>query len=252
MRAIYRAVCADRQVVFLAPSVVLAAQHRISLVARMPDVRIEMLSSTLKARERTAIKKAVAEGAVDVLIGTSSVITTCCDNLGLLVVDEEQRFGVRQKEVDVMVQNAAPSTDVLLLSATPIPRSLYTATSGIHTVSRLTTPPPGRLAVQTSVCERNDELAVNAITEELARGGQVLYIVKDKKMVQTEVDVLDRRLPTAIIDFAYSGISDLELRIANFSCGKTNVLVATTVVECGIDIPKVNTIIIQDAVSVII
>ena len=157
MRAIYRAVCSGRQVALLAPTTVLAAQHYRCLLARMPDVRVELLSSLMKrkASETQAIRDGVADGHVQVLVGTHAILSPKISfhNLGLLVVDEEQRFGVRQKE---KVKTAAKQSDVLSLSATPIPRTMYMCMAGIRAMSTLATPPKGRLAVKTIVSERDD------------------------------------------------------------------------------------------------
>ena len=246
MRAIYRAVCSGRQVALLAPTTVLAAQHYRSLLVRMPDVRVELLSSLVKRKpaETAKIKEDVSTGDVEVLVGTTALLSgnVSFSNLGLLVVDEEQRFGVRQKE---KVKTAATNVDVLSLSATPIPRTMYMCMAGIRAMSTLATPPKGRLAVKTTVVERDNELVLRAIKEELARGGQVFYVVPRVEMVQTETDMLDRELPEARVDYAYSGIANLEQRIVDFTLGNTDVLVATTILENGIDIPNVNTIIVQ-------
>ena len=249
MRAIYRAVCAGRQAAFLAPTEALATQHLCSLVTRMPDVRVKLLSSHLRQHDMAAIKLAAHQRKLDVLVGTSAILAPDVSfaKLGLLVVDEEQLFGTRQKEI---VKHAAISTDVLLLSATPIPRTLYTATEGVRTMSRLTTPPSGRHAVRTVVCGRDDQQIIGAVKAELARNGQVLYIVPRVAMLQGELGLFRELLPGARVDVAHAELSDLALRIAKFSDGLTDVLVATTVVECGIDIPNANTIIILEAVRV--
>ena len=247
MRAIYRAVCAGRQVALLAPTTVLAAQHFRVLTARMPDLRIELLSSLVKRKpaETAAIRDAVSEGKVDVLVGTHALLSPKVSfaNLGLLVVDEEQRFGVRQKD---KVKAASTSTDVLSLSATPIPRTMYMCLAGIRAMSTLSTPPEGRKPVVTKLLERDDKVVIDAIRAELERGGQVFYVVPRIEMVDHEVNMLRTNLDgECTIDFAYSGISNLEERIVDFTLGKTDVIVATTILENGIDIPNVNTIIVQ-------
>ena len=249
MRAIYRAVCAGRQAALLVPREPLAEQHYHTLLARMPDVRVALLVSDLKARDKAAAKRAASEGTVDVLVGTSAILAADVSfaNLGLVVVDEEQLFGVRQKEGHKSV-----SADVLLLSATPIPRTgaLHTLKEGVQvrTLSNLTTPPPGRMAVRTVVCERDDAQVVRAVQTELARGGQVFYVVPWIRMVQGEVDLLRHHLPSVRVEIAHADLPDLSLRIASFQRGEAHVLVATTVVECGINIVRANTIIVQAAV----
>ena len=247
MRAIYRAVCAGRQVGLLAPTTVLAAQHLRVLRERMPDVRIELLSSLAKRTpaELQGIRDDIAAGKVEVVVGTHALLSPkiIFKNLGLLVVDEEQRFGVRQKD---KVKTVATSVDVLSLSATPIPRTMYMCMAGIRAMSTLNTPPAGRRPVQTLVRERNDGLVENAIREELARGGQVFYVVPRIEMVEAEVAFLSETLPETRIAYAYSGIADLEAKIVGFTLGEIDVLVATTIMENGIDIPNVNTIIVQN------
>ena len=247
MRAIFRAVCAGRQAALLVPREPLAMQHHCSLLARMPDVRVHLLVSNMKACDKATAKRAASEGTVDVLVGTSAILTADVTfaNLGLIVVDEEQLFGVRQKEGLKSVL-----ADVLLLSATPIPRTgaLHTLKEGTRTLSNLRTPPPGRLAVRTVVCERDDEQVVSAVQAELARGGQVFYVVPWIQMLQGELDLLRHRLPSVRIGIAHADLSDLSLRIASFQRGEMDVLVATTVVECGISIARANTIIVQEAV----
>ena len=222
-------------------------QHHCALLARMPDVRVHLLVSDMKARDKATAKRAASEGTVDVLVGTSAILTADVTfaNLGLIVVDEEQLFGVRQKE-----ELKSVLADVLLLSATPIPRTgaLHKLKEGTRTLSNLRTPPPGRLAVRTVVCERDDEQVVSAVQAELARGGQVFYVVPWIEMVQGEVDLLRHRLPSVRIGIAHADLSDLSLRIASFQRGEMDVLVATTVVECGISIARANTIIVQQAV----
>jgi len=247
MRAIFRAVCAGRQVGLLAPTTVLAAQHLRVLRARMPGVRIEILSTLVKRKpaERAQILEDITAGKVEVVVGTHALLSpkVSFHNLGLLIVDEEQRFGVRQKD---KVKAASTSVDVLSLSATPIPRTMYMCMAGIRKMSTLNTPPQGRLPVQTLVRERDNGVAEAAVREELARGGQVFYVVPRIEMVEQEVDFLTSVLPDARIAFAYSGIPNLEEIIVKFTLGEIDVLVATTIMENGIDIPNVNTIVVQN------
>ena len=249
MRACYRAVCASRQVALLAPSVALANQHYRSLLKRMPKaVAVEVMSSQMTASEAIAVRRAIGEGIVNIVVGTSSLLSAdvAFANLGLLVIDEEQRFGVRQKDA---IKRTKRSVDVLSLSATPIPRTLYMCETGIRAISVLTTPPEGRLAVATTVSERCDAQILSAVSTELGRGGQVLVVVPQKGMVHDEIAMLRSVLPAATrVDFAHAGLADLDTRISDFSLGKTHVLVATTVLETGIDIANLNTIIIHEAV----
>jgi len=247
MRATYRAVCNGRQVALLAPTTVLAAQHLRVLRQRMPDVRIEMLSSLVKrtAAQRAQLLEEVQDGRVEVLVGTQALLTDKVrwGRLGLLVVDEEQRFGVKQKE---KIKNASLAVDVLALSATPIPRTMYMCMAGIREMSTLKTAPPGRLPVLTTVMARKDDEVVDAIARECARGGQVFYVVPRIEMIQRELALLQRLLPGLTISFAYGGLKKLEQLLVDFALGKFDVLVSTTIMENGIDIPNVNTIVIQD------
>jgi len=226
---------------------VLAAQHLRVLRARMPGVRIEILSTLVKRKpaERAQILEDITAGKVEVVVGTHALLSpkVSFHNLGLLIVDEEQRFGVRQKD---KVKAASTSVDVLSLSATPIPRTMYMCMAGIRKMSTLNTPPQGRLPVQTLVRERDNGVAEAAVREELARGGQVFYVVPRIEMVEQEVDFLTSVLPDARIAFAYSGIPNLEEIIVKFTLGEIDVLVATTIMENGIDIPNVNTIVVQN------
>mmetsp|Transcript_31408 Transcript_31408/g.98457 ORF Transcript_31408/g.98457 Transcript_31408/m.98457 type:complete len:576 (-) Transcript_31408:63-1790(-) len=248
MRAAYRAVSNGRQVAFLSPTTVLAAQHLLVLRRRMPQtVRVEMLSTLVKrsAKERQALLDEVADGAVHILVGTHALLSPKIrwGKLGLLVVDEEQRFGVRQKD---QMKQAALGIDVLSLSATPIPRTMYMCMSGIRDMSSLETPPDGRRPVETRVMTRHDESVCDAIRAEMARGGQVFYVVPRIEHVQREMDFLTSLVPEARLSYAYGGLRDLERRIVDFTLGESDVLVATTIMENGIDIPNVNTIVVQD------
>lgn len=247
MSAIYRTVCNGKQVALLAPTTVLAAQHLRVLRKRMPDVRIEMLSSLIKRNkvDREAVMGAIESGEVEVVVGTHALLSRSVKfgDVGLLVVDEEQRFGVRQKE---KVKEASKSVDVLSLSATPIPRTMYMCMTGIREMSKLRTPPPGRKAVVTQVMERQDSVMQETVQLELDRNGQVFYVVPRVEMVRTEVDVLQTIFPDARITYAYGGLKDLEERIVDFTLGNVDIMVATTILENGIDIPNVNTIVIQN------
>ena len=173
MRAVYRAVANGRQVAFLAPTTVLAAQHLRVLRARMPDVRVELLSGLVKRTpaQLAQVREDITSGAVQVAVGTHSLLSDkiTFGNLGLLIVDEEQRFGVKQKE---KIKGAATNVDVLSLSATPIPRTFYMCATGIRDMSLLSTPPSGRLKVETTVRQRSDADMLEAIRRELGRGGQ--------------------------------------------------------------------------------
>jgi transcription-repair coupling factor (superfamily II helicase) len=247
MRAIYRAVCNGRQVGLLAPTTVLAAQHLRVVRERLPDSRVELLSAIVKRKpkERAALLEDIARGDVDVIVGTHALLSPSVHfaDLGLLIVDEEHRFGVRQKD---KVKEATTNVDVLSLSATPIPRTMWMCMAGIRAMSTLKTPPAGRLPVNTCVTLRDDDVGVQAIKAELARGGQVFYVVPRVEMISHEIEMLSVALPGVRINYAYGGLSDLEQRIVDFTLREYDVLVATTILENGIDMPNVNTIIVQN------
>ena len=243
------------------------------------DVRVELLSSLVKRTrdETAALREEMAdpEGNVDVVVGTHALLADKVEwgRLGLLIVDEEQRFGVKQKE---RIKQKATEVDVLSLSATPIPRTLYMCLSGIRNMSVLATPPEGRLSVQTTLMERDDARMELAIRAELERGGQVFYVVPRIEMIADEVPrnsaaqisaqfgairrnslrrplpprslqvaLLEQLLPDRTISYAHGGMRDLEKRVVSFTLGEVDVMVATTILENGIDIPNVNTIVIQ-------
>jgi len=178
------------------------------------------------------------------VVGTHALLSNKVSyhKLGLFVVDEEQRFGVKQKE---KIKQAAKTVDVLTLSATPIPRTMYMCMAGIRDMSTLETPPSGRQAVITNVCERDNNKMLQAVQAELARGGQVFYVVPRIEMIEDELAVLAQGVPQARISHAYGGLKDLEQRITDFALGNIDIMVSTTIMENGIDIPNVNTIIIQ-------
>ncbi len=247
MRAAYRAVCAGRQVAILAPTTLLAAQHLRTMRARMGDsARVELLSSLVRRTpaQRKELLADVEAGRVDILVGTHAVLSPQLEwgRLGLLIIDEEQRFGVRQKDA---IKKSALGVDCLSLSATPIPRTMYMCMAGIRDMTTLRSPPSGRLAVKTAVVEADREITVKAVRAEVARGGQVFYVVPRIEQVRTEVEALTELMPELRIVFAYSKVPDLEQRMHDFTVGDYDVLVSTTIMENGIDIPNVNTIIVQ-------
>ena len=244
VHAIYLAACAGRQSALLVPSIVVAGLHADALRARLPtEVCIEVL--TRKTKLETLLRR-VEAGAVSVVVGTSALLSPALTfkNLGLLVVDEEQRFGVAQKEV---WKTRAPSIDVLTLTATPIPRTMYMCMRGIRDMSLLTTPPAGRLPILTHVGARDDVLIAQRIRAELARGGQVLYVDHSVNLLAVEAAFLAKAVPECRLAIAHRKTHDLEDVFDRFIRGEIDVLVTTTIVENGIDIPNVNTIIVQNA-----
>ena len=243
MRAIYRAVLAGRQVAFLAPTRVLALQHLRVLRKRFPSSVSVALLRGGDSKEKQMLKKDMESGAVDVVVGTHALLQSdvkfkC---LGLLVVDEEQRFGVDHKE---KLKITTSGVDVLTLSATPIPRTLQISLSGLRDLSLMNSPPSGRLEVKVKVGDDSDQTLRAAIRTEQARKGQVFVVVPFVRDVAPTKNRLLALLPGLRIIEAHGRHNDLEDRIDAFAAQEADVLVATTVIENGIDMPNVNTIVV--------
>lgn len=245
MRAMYTAVLSGKQVVLMAPTRTLAYQHLSTLSERMPGVTVMLLRGGGKA-DAVRVREAVKSGECQIVVGTHAVIQKSVEfrRLGLVVIDEEQRFGVDHKERLKMV---ASGIDVLTLSATPIPRTLYMSLSNMRSLNLLKTPPQGRKEVHTTVGLWNDALAQQAIQQELGRGGQVFVIVPYIKDSEEMVARIKRLVKNVRCMEANGRHEDLELRIDAFRRKQADVLVATTVIENGIDMPNVNTIIVSSA-----
>ena len=250
LRAAFKAVMAGRQVAFLAPTTILAEQHfetATERFARFP-VRIAMLSRFIAPGEQKRILKETAAGNVDLLIGTHRILQkdVSFKNLGLLVVDEEQRFGVKDKE---RLKELKTSVDCLTLSATPIPRTLHMSLLKIRDMSLLTTPPSNRRPIETFIREYDEEVVAEAIRREVERGGQVFYLHNRVETLEHVQSFLQRLVPEVIVDTAHGQMSAQELEdiMHRFIHLGSQVLVATTIIENGIDIPNVNTIIIDRA-----
>lgn len=250
MRAAFDVVSNGYQVAVLVPTTILAEQHFATFSERMShfDIKVECLNRFRTTDEQRNILKNLADGKVDIVVGTHRLLSNDVKfhNLGLLVLDEEQRFGVEHKEKIKSIKN---SVDVLTLSATPIPRTLHMALSGIRDISTITTPPVERIAVETFVVEENDALLCDVITRELARGGQVFCVYNRVQTIDGFAHRLADLVPTAKIIVAHGqmGETALEDAILSFSKGEGNVLVCTTIIENGIDIPNANTLIVCDA-----
>lgn len=250
LRAAFKAVQENRQVVYLVPTTVLAQQHYNTFLQRMKDfpVRVDLLSRFRSPKE---IQKTLADlqrGLVDIVIGTHRVLSSDVKfkDLGLLIIDEEQRFGVAHKE---KIKKLKKNVDVLMLTATPIPRTLHMSLAGIRDMSVLEEPPVDRVPIQTYVMEYNDEMVREGISRELARGGQVYYVynrVKDISEVAAHVQEL---VPEATVVYAHGQMPERELEriMFDFVNGDIDVLVSTTIIETGLDIPNANTMIIHDA-----
>lgn len=250
MRAAFLAVENNKQVAVLVPTTLLAQQHFDNFRDRFANwpVRIEMLSRFRSAKEQSQILEQVADGKIDILIGTHKLLQSELkwQDLGLLIVDEEHRFGVRHKE---RIKAMRSDVDILTLTATPIPRTLNMAMSGMRDLSIIATPPARRLAVKTFVREYDSLVVREAILREVLRGGQVYYLYNDVENIQKAADRLATLVPEARIAIGHGQMRERELeRVMNdFHHQRFNVLVCTTIIETGIDIPTANTIIIERA-----
>ena len=250
IRAAFKAVQENKQVVYLVPTTILAQQHYNTFVQRMKDfpVRVELMS---RFRTPAQIKKTVADlqkGMVDIVIGTHRVLSEDVKfkDLGLLVIDEEQRFGVAHKE---KIKKLKENVDVLTLTATPIPRTLHMSLIGIRDMSVLEEAPEDRQPIQTFVCEYNEEMVREAISRELARGGQVYYVYNRVNTIADVAAQIARLVPEAAVAYAHGQMKEHELEriMFDFIGGDIDVLVSTTIIETGLDISNVNTMIIHDS-----
>ena len=250
MRAAFTVVSNGYQVAVLAPTTILTEQHFKVFAERMAhfDIRVACLNRFRSGEEQKRILKAVADGDVDIIVGTHRLLSKDVkfNKLGLLVLDEEQRFGVEHKE---KIKALKTNVDVLTMSATPIPRTLHMALSGIRDISTITTPPVERIAVETFVVEESDALLTDVITRELARGGQVFCVYNKVQSIDAFARNLSELLPNAKITVAHGQMDEVALEdaVMTFSDGKSDILVCTTIIENGIDIPNVNTLIVVDA-----
>lgn len=250
LRAAFKCAMDGKQCAFLVPTTILAQQHFNTLSSRFAGfpITVELLSRFRTPAERTRIKKSVAEGNVDVLIGTHSLLSKDVKfrDLGLLIIDEEQRFGVNHKE---QIKEMKRSVDVLTLSATPIPRTLHMSMSGIRDMSVIETPPEARYPVQTYVVEYSEALVREAILKETARGGQIYFVYNHVKNMDVFADRLSHLVPEARITYAHGQMSErrLESTMIDFMEYKYDVLLCSTIIESGLDISNANTMIIYDA-----
>lgn len=250
IRAAFKCVTGGRQAAILAPTTVLADQHWRTFRTRMSEypIRIELLSRFTAPKKAAEIIAGLESGEVDIVVGTHRIISKDIrfKNLGLAVIDEEQRFGVRHKE---QFKRMFRMVDMLTLSATPIPRTLYVALMGARDMSTIDTAPLNRLPVQTAVCPYNEELIAKAIERELARNGQVFFLHNRVQSIREKESELRRLVPKARIVVGHGQMdkSELECIMRDFVAGKADVLLSTTIIESGIDIPNANTIIIDRA-----
>lgn len=250
MRAAFKAVMGGKQVAFLAPTTILAEQHYETCKGRFKNfpVKIERLSRFVAPAEQKKILARVASGDVDILVGTHRIIQKDVNfkKLGLMIIDEEQRFGVKDKEKLKVMKN---NIDCLTMSATPIPRTLHMSLLKIRDMSLLTTPPQNRQAIETVVDEFTDERVAQAIRREIERGGQVFYLHNRVESLQEIRCRIETLVPEVLVDVAHGQMTSTQLEeiFHRFKMGGFHVLIATTIIENGIDIPNVNTIIIDRA-----
>ena len=250
LRAAFKAVQEGRQVVYLVPTTILARQHYVTFTERMAKfpVDVEMMSRFRSSAENKKTAERLKSGLCDIVIGTHRVLSKDVGfkNLGLLIIDEEQRFGVAHKE---KIKQLKADVDVLVLTATPIPRTLHMSLSGIRDLSTLEEPPFDRVPIQTYVMEYNDELVREAVNRELSRNGQVFYVFNRVKGIEEKADHLSQLLPGVRVEYAHGQMPERQLEeiMMDFVEGNIDVLVSTTIIETGLDIPNANTIIIDGA-----
>ena len=250
IRAAFKAVQDGKQVAFLVPTTILAQQHYNNFVQRMKDfpVNIDLLCRFRSAGEQKKTLEKLKKGQVDIIIGTHRLLSkdVVFKDLGLLMIDEEQRFGVTHKEKIKQLKN---NIDVLTLTATPIPRTLHMSLIGIRDMSVLEEPPMDRIPIQTYVMEYNEELVREAISRELARGGQAYYVYNRVKEIADVATKIAELVPEANVAYAHGQMKETELEniMYKFINGEIDVLVSTTIIETGLDISNVNTMIIHDA-----
>ena len=250
MRAAFKAVNDRKQVVVLVPTTVLAQQHYTNFKERFQNfaVNIDVLSRFRSKKEQTETLEKLKNGQVDILIGTHRVLSkdVVFSDLGLMIIDEEQRFGVKHKET---LKELKKQVDVLTLTATPIPRTLHMSMLGIRDLSVIETPPTNRYPVQTYVLEKNDSVIRDAVLREMERGGQVYYIYNKVDTIDQKVSELQDLIPEASIGYVHGQMSEIQLEntLLDFIEGQYDILVTTTIIETGVDIPNANTLFIENA-----
>ncbi|HEV0179973.1 TPA: transcription-repair coupling factor [Streptococcus pneumoniae] len=250
MRAAFKAVNDHKQVVILVPTTVLAQQHYTNFKERFQNfaVNIDVLSRFRSKKEQTATLEKLKNGQVDILIGTHRVLSkdVVFADLGLMIIDEEQRFGVKHKET---LKELKKQVDVLTLTATPIPRTLHMSMLGIRDLSVIETPPTNRYPVQTYVLEKNDSVIRDAVLREMERGGQVYYLYNKVDTIVQKVSELQELIPEASIGYVHGRMSEVQLEntLLDFIEGQYDILVMTTIIETGVDIPNANTLFIENA-----
>ncbi|MGB0734145.1 MAG: DEAD/DEAH box helicase, partial [Pontibacterium sp.] len=250
MRAAFTACHSGKQVAVLVPTTLLAQQHYQNFCDRFADwpVNVELISRFRSGKQQDAILQKLESGEVDIVVGTHKLIQKDIKfgNLGLLIIDEEHRFGVQQKE---RLKSLRAQVDILTLTATPIPRTLNMAMSGIRDLSIIATPPAKRLSVKTFVTEHDDNAVKEALLRELLRGGQAYYLHNEVKSIEATAQKIRELVPEARVGIGHGQMNERELEgvMSDFYHKRFNVLVCTTIIETGIDIPNANTIIIHRA-----
>ena len=250
IRAAFKALQESKQVAYLVPTTILAQQHYNTFSQRLKDYpfRVELMCRFRTAKEQRQVAEGLNNGTVDVVVGTHRMLSkdVAFKDLGLLIIDEEQRFGVAHKE---KIKQLKENVDVLTLTATPIPRTLHMSLTGIRDMSVLEEPPQDRLPIQTFVCEYNDEMVREAISRELARNGQVYYVYNRVNNIADMAGRIEKLVPQARVAYAHGQMKEQQLEkiMFDFIGGEIDVLVSTTIIETGLDISNVNTIIIHDS-----
>ena len=250
IRGAFKSCMDQKQVAYLVPTTILANQQYEAFKDRMKEypIRIEVLNRFKTKKQQEEIVKKLKLGEIDVIIGTHRLLSKDVEfkNLGLLIIDEEHRFGVKDKE---KIKQLKTNVDVLSMTATPIPRTLHMSIVGIRDMSCLYEPPQNRRPVQTYVLEYDDEVIKEAITKELERDGQVFYLYNKTESIERKANQISLLVPEAKVGFAHGKMSGKELEdiMIDFINKDINVLVCTTILESGIDIPNANTIIVEDA-----
>lgn len=249
MRAAFKAVNDIKQVAYIVPTTVLAKQQANEFRERMKNfpIVIEDISRFKTSKEQKVIIEKLSRGEIDIIIGTHRLLSSDVKfrDLGLLIIDEEHRFGVKDKEKIKIIKD---TVDVLTMTATPIPRTMNMSLSGVRDMSVIYEPPYNRLPIKTYIIEKDMEIIREAIYKEVERGGQVFYVYNRVEFIENTVNELKKELPNIEIDYAHGKMTpkQIEKKMKDFVENKTKVLVCTTILESGIDIPNANTIIIED------
>ncbi|WP_316572824.1 transcription-repair coupling factor [Neobacillus sp. YIM B06451] len=250
IRAAFKAIADGKQVAFLVPTTILAQQHYETIRERFQDypINIGLLSRFRSRKQQTETIKGLKAGTVDIVVGTHRLLSkdVVYRDIGLLIIDEEQRFGVTHKE---KIKQLKTNVDVLTLTATPIPRTLHMSMLGVRDLSVIETPPENRFPIQTYVMEYNGMLVKEAIERELARDGQVYFLYNRVEDIERKAEEISMLVPDARVTYAHGQMSENELEsvMISFLAGEFDVLVSTTIIETGVDIPNVNTLIVHDA-----